>query len=369
MMGFLRAHHAAEDEGLYPAVRARRPHDASTLALLDRMDADHEQIAGSIDAVEAACSAYERSGASEARAQVLAAIGALSEVLLPHLQREEEQVMPVVSDAITEREWRALEDEHNVQGRRIAELGMEGHWLIDDASPADRAVVLGLVGPVLRVALLHGFSRPYRRQCEARWSGSGPAGGHRARVQKHGHTSVEVDAPPDAVWDVVVDITRVGEWSHECAGCTFVGDATRLQPGARFRGRNRQGIWRWDRVCEVVSTDGHELVWRTVSTALYPDSTEWRIRVTPHDGGTLLEQQFDVVRAPKLLDMAYARVVPAHRDRTAALTDDLRRLGELASRSGGQASSSGGPILDHASTGSPAATARGSQSRRRRPVR
>jgi hypothetical protein len=37
-----------------------------------------------------------------------------------------------------------------------------------------------------------------------------------------------------------------------------------------------------------------------------------------------------VVRAPKLLDFVYATMVPAHRDRAAALTDDLRRLGALA---------------------------------------
>jgi hypothetical protein len=41
-------------------------------------------------------------------------------------------------------------------------------------------------------------------------------------------------------------------------------------------------------------------------------------------------QSFDVVRAPKVLDIIYARMVPAHRDRAAALTDDLRRLGDLA---------------------------------------
>jgi len=151
------------------------------------------------------------------------------------------------------------------------------------------------------------------------------------RVQKHGHAEIVVAAEPEAVWNVVMDVTRVGEWSHECVECSFLGGATRAEPGARFRGRNRQGIFRWGRVCEVLSTEDRELVWRTVPTTMYPDSTVWRIRVTPTDGGTRLEQRFDVVRAPKLLDIIYATVVPAHRDRTAALTDDLRRLGELAS--------------------------------------
>lgn len=109
------------------------------------------------------------------------------------------------------------------------------------------------------------------------------------------------------------------------------------RPGIRggLRGRNRQGIFRWGRVCEVLAAEPPELVWRTVPTTFYPDSTIWRIRVTPADGGTRLEQRFEVVRAPKILDVVYAAMVPAHRDRSAALTDDLRRLGALASSPAG----------------------------------
>ena len=149
-------------------------------------------------------------------------------------------------------------------------------------------------------------------------------------VQKHGHVEVECDASPDAVWDVVIDVTRTGEWSHECTGCEFLDGATRAEPGARFRGRNRQGIFRWGRVCEVLSTDDHELVWRTVPTTFYPDSSIWRLRVVATDRGTRIEQRFDVVKAPKVLDLLFAVIVPAHRDRDAALTEDLRRLGALA---------------------------------------
>ena len=85
-----------------------------------------------------------------------------------------------------------------------------------------------------------------------------------------------------------------------------------------------------------MKAEPYDVVWRTVSSALYPDSTEWAIRLRPADGGadtnrgTIIEQTFEVVKAPKVLDVIYAAVIPAHRDRTAALTEDLRRLGELA---------------------------------------
>jgi hypothetical protein len=83
-------------------------------------------------------------------------------------------------------------------------------------------------------------------------------------------------------------------------------------------------------VCEIVSADPYELVWVTVPTALYPDSSEWRISLAQEDSGTRISQQFRVVRAPRVLAILYAIVIPAHRDRTAALAEDLTRLGAVA---------------------------------------
>jgi hypothetical protein len=83
-------------------------------------------------------------------------------------------------------------------------------------------------------------------------------------------------------------------------------------------------------VCEILSAEPHELVWRTVPTALYPDSSEWRITLDEVDDGTRISQSFRVLRAPKMLGVMYAILIPTHRDRTAALTDDLRRLGTVA---------------------------------------
>jgi hypothetical protein len=104
------------------------------------------------------------------------------------------------------------------------------------------------------------------------------------------------------------------------------------RPGARFRGRNRNGIWRWGRLCQIVVVQPGELAWRTVPTRRYPDSSEWRITLHPSGTGTGIEQTFRVLKAPKLLEPIYATIIPSHRDRTKALTTDLERLGALAAR-------------------------------------
>jgi hypothetical protein len=231
--------------------------------------------------------------------------------------------MPVVSRAITDAEWRAIEQRHNLDGKSSAQLGREGHWLIDDASEEDRARVLGLVPPLPRFALVHGYGPAYRRHKRACW------GPRRGRVQHEGATAVVVDVAIDRVWDVVRDPTRVGEWSHECVDGEWVGEPAQPRPGARFRGRNKQGLIRWGRLCEVCAAEPHELVWRTIPTRLYPDSTEWALRLEQVDGGTRIEQRFQVVKGSKL-EPVYALVVPAHRDRTEALTHDLERIGAVA---------------------------------------
>lgn len=240
--------------------------------------------------------------------------------------------MPVVSSVVTNAEWSDIEQRHNLDGKSPGQLGREGHWLIDEADAADRARVLGLVPLVPRVLLLYGFGPAYRRHLRAWWS-------PRRRIQRRESVAVVVPAGIDAVWEVVRDPTRVGQWSHECVEGQWVDGATEARPGARFRGRNRQRLFRWGRLCEVVRIEPYELVWRTVPTRLYPDSTEWALRLTPAGDaaeavagtatGTRIEQTYQVVKST-WLEPVYATAVPAHRRRSTALMRDLERLGTVA---------------------------------------
>jgi hypothetical protein len=152
-----------------------------------------------------------------------------------------------------------------------------------------------------------------------------------SQVQKSSCVAVVVEARPEEVWRVVSDVTRIGEWSHECRSAQWVDDADGPRPGARFRGRNRAGWARWSRISEIVTLDPpREMVWRTVPTRLFPDSTEWQLLVEPVDGGTRITQTFGVLRGPWLLDRLYAALIPSHRDRDARLAEDLARIGAAA---------------------------------------
>jgi hemerythrin-like domain-containing protein len=325
MMQFLHVHHSMEDDGLYPLVRERAEGDRDALAVIESMGRAHEEMLAAIADVDDAANALT-TGDPDALEPAVEALTRLAEVLLPHLQEEEDEAMPIVSRLITVAEWQAIE-KPKVESKSMTELGFEGHWLIDGASDADRAVVLSLVPPVPRFILLHGFAHRYRQHAAACW---GDDVKPPVRIPMNGRAAVSVEADIDEVWDVVRDVTRVGEWSHECVGAEWLDGASDARPGARFRGRNRAGLFKWGRVCEVLRSEPYELVWATVPSARYPDSTEWRIALDKVDGGTQIVQEYRVVKAPKVLGALYALVIPAHRDRTEALADDLRRIGTVA---------------------------------------
>ena len=150
-----------------------------------------------------------------------------------------------------------------------------------------------------------------------------------------------VAAPPEAVWAVVSDVTRIGEWSGECRSCAWVGDVHDPVVGARFRGRNRRGGFRWTRLNEVKLVEElHTLVWQTLPRRPYPDSVEWRLSLTEDGTGTRVCESYHVLHLPRLLEGFLWLVMPAHRDRTADLLYDLGRLKEVV-----ESTTPGGPLM------------------------
>ncbi|MGY1602397.1 SRPBCC family protein [Geodermatophilus sp. SYSU D00815] len=155
----------------------------------------------------------------------------------------------------------------------------------------------------------------------------------RTRIARSAAVEALVAAPPEAVWAVLADVPRVGEWSSECRGAVWLDGATTAAPGARFRGSNRVRWSRWARTCRVDVVDPpRELVWRTLPSGPYRDSVRWRVALEPADGGTRVVQTYEVLSMPRAEEAVAALLLPEHRDRQAALRADLERLGALAAR-------------------------------------
>jgi ribosome-associated toxin RatA of RatAB toxin-antitoxin module len=57
--------------------------------------------------------------------------------------------------------------------------------------------------------------------------------------------SITVSAPASAVYELVSDLPRMGEWSPECTRVTWSSRPPGPAVGARFVGHNRAGLVRW----------------------------------------------------------------------------------------------------------------------------
>lgn len=94
----------------------------------------------------------------------------------------------------------------------------------------------------------------------------------------------EIGAPAEQVWAMVSDVTRMGEWSPENAGGTWLGDATGAQPGAKFRSTNRVGKRKWKTVATVVDADpGRRFSFRVGTLGL--KVAEWSYTFEPTAAG------------------------------------------------------------------------------------
>lgn len=156
-------------------------------------------------------------------------------------------------------------------------------------------------------------------------------------INRYGEVSVNVASPPEAVYAVVSDVTRTGEWSPECRRCGWIGDVARPAPGARFRGSNRSGLVRWSRLCEVVAAEpGREFAWRTLPSGLNRDSTIWRYELVPDAGGTRVTHSYRVDAPPRFpISVVMRLFLRHHADMRPQMRTSLERITAIVERESG----------------------------------
>ena len=119
-----------------------------------------------------------------------------------------------------------------------------------------------------------------------------------------GAVTVHVTAPAGRCWDLVTDISRIGEFSPETFEAEWLPGASGPGVGARFRGhvrRNGRGPVYWT-TCTVVASDpGREFAFSVAGPGGGTVNT-WRYVLRPQADGTDITESFE------LSDMLVTRV-------------------------------------------------------------
>jgi polyketide cyclase/dehydrase/lipid transport protein len=108
--------------------------------------------------------------------------------------------------------------------------------------------------------------------------------------------TVHVQAPPDVVYRLVSDVTRMPEFSPEIRRCVWLDGADGPAVGARFRATNQLPRRPpWNNTPIVIAADpGREFA--ISRTEPFAGTLEWRYRLEPEDGGTRLRESYEVTR-------------------------------------------------------------------------
>jgi uncharacterized protein YndB with AHSA1/START domain len=112
------------------------------------------------------------------------------------------------------------------------------------------------------------------------------------RTERH-QAEIDIDAPPERVYALLADITRMGEWSPECVRCRWIGPPRGPRAGARFRGTSRNGRRRWSTVSTVVAATPGRAFAFDVTYFRFPVAT-WSYDFRPNGrGGTCLAESVE----------------------------------------------------------------------------
>jgi uncharacterized protein YndB with AHSA1/START domain len=142
-----------------------------------------------------------------------------------------------------------------------------------------------------------------------------------------------IAAPAETVYDLVTDVTRMGEWSPECFRGEWVDGAAGPAVGARFRGSSKRGLVRWSTTPRVVTAD-RPRAFGFVTTHRGHEETMWTYRLVPQGDGTTVTETFEMLAdLPwylRLVERVAMGVKDRRADLVAGMAETLRRLGAAA---------------------------------------
>lgn len=118
-----------------------------------------------------------------------------------------------------------------------------------------------------------------------------------------GSVTVHIDAPAGRVWELVSDVTRIGEFSPETFEAEWLDGASGPRAGARFRGhvrRNGVGPVYWTTCTVLVADPEREFAFAVNGPGATTVNT-WRYRLVPGPDGTDVTESFRLPRTPPIV--------------------------------------------------------------------
>ena len=143
--------------------------------------------------------------------------------------------------------------------------------------------------------------------------------------------SIVVARPPHEVYELVADVTRMGEYSPICTECWWdEGDGPHV--GAHFTGRNVLPERTWETRSEVVAADpGREFAW-----VVGPRIARWGYTFGPVDGGTEVVESWEflddglAIFDERFGDDAAAQVADRHQKAVTGIPETLAAIKRAA---------------------------------------
>jgi uncharacterized protein YndB with AHSA1/START domain len=163
--------------------------------------------------------------------------------------------------------------------------------------------------------------------------------------------SLTVAAPPERVWSLVSDVTRVGEWGGECVAAQWEQDQWEQDQweqqrsaggpavGARFRGKQVRGDHTWETTSVVIEAQpGVSFGWAVTDPA-NPAAT-WCYELGPDgSGGTVVRYRAVmgpgpsgltavIATRPELEERFIAERLKEHERNMMATLEAIKRMAE-----------------------------------------
>jgi uncharacterized protein YndB with AHSA1/START domain len=110
------------------------------------------------------------------------------------------------------------------------------------------------------------------------------------------HSTLRVErsiaATPEAAWELIADITRMGDWSPETTSAEWTGPSNGPGAGARFKGTNQLGSKKWRSDCVVTECVPGRLFAFDVKAGPFKVAG-WAYEFAPTDSGCLVTERWE----------------------------------------------------------------------------